>query len=334
LFAIQNIAQDLLHSSTNVFSIDGDRSHVIWFIQPKAGEALPDRTFFFAEGIMGQAQEKCKSLLRLDVSFVISERSVPFSEIDVQYHRLKNLMFKHSGLQNQLFLIDRLQTGAPSDEAVSFKKIAQLKIALERNEKNEFSRLVMELAEVSPNNGAEASWDQAQLYFELVSLAIVTIQQLGMKEEIEARFDLSALLKGVNSATWQRFLDEYRELMAFIFESRSIEWERQGMDIVLQIKEFIAENLHADLSLSRIAEHVSYHPAYLSRLYKQLSGKNLSDDIAEMRLRRVEQLLLDKQLKIHEVGNRAGFDSPRYFTKFFKSHTGLTPQEYRERNGK
>lgn len=335
LFAIQNIAQDLLRSSTNVFSIDGDRTHMIWFIQSKDEEVSPDRTFYIAEGIMGQVQEKCKTMLRLDVSFVVSEQSVSFRETDVQYHRLKNLMFRYSGLQNQLFLVDRPSTGVSPEEMVSFKKIAQLKNALESNGKLEFRRLVMELAEVSSDKDIrEASWNQAQLYFELISLAIVTIQQLGMKAEVEDRFDLSALFKGINAMTWQRFLDEYRELMEYIFDSRSREWERQGMDVVLQIKEFISENLHADLSLTRIAEYVSYHPAYLSRLYKQLSGKNLSDDIAVMRLRRVEQLLLDKQLKIHEVGHRVGFDSPRYFTKFFKSHTGLTPQEYRERNSK
>ena len=29
----------------------------------------------------------------------------------------------------------------------------------------------------------------------------------------------------------------------------------------------------------------------------------------------------------------AGYDNPRYFSKVFKQYTGMTPSEYRERNG-
>lgn len=336
LFAIQNIAQDLLHLSTNVFAIESDRSHIIWFIQPNEGHLLYDRALPYIEGVMGQVQEKSKTLLRLNISIVMSEQFYQLEELDVQFHRLKNMMFRNFGLQNQLFLRDRRSLGEPvlQEETLTIKKIASLKHALEHNQKDTFLRIVMELADVASDGEHDAGWDQAQLYFELVSLAMATIQQLGMKDDIEAHFDLSGMLKGIQSVPWYQFLNEYKEVMRFIFESRSRDWERQGMDIVLQIKDFIAENLQNDLSLTRIAEHVSYHPAYLSRLYKQLSGKNLSDDIAEMRLKKAEQLMLDKQLKINEVGRSVGFDSPRYFTKFFKLHTGLTPQEYRERHVK
>lgn len=335
LFAVQNIAQDLLSPSLNLFSVDTDRSHIIWFIQPANAAAFRDRTVIFAEGMMGQVQDKCKALLKLNVSFVMSDRLVSWRKADVQFYRLKNLMFRHFGLQQQLFLIDRPRSehSAAPDEAGYAKQIAQLKFALEHNQREAFRNGLMQLANPPGGDRPNSTWDRAQLYFSLVALAMETIGQLAMKEEVEARFDLSGLFKEVYSMTWDEFLCLYGELIELVFDCRSREWERQGMNLVLRIRSFIARDLQADLSLTRIAEHVSYHPAYLSRLYKQLSGKSLSDDIAEMRLKRAEQLLTDKQMKIHEIGKSIGFDSPRYFTKFFKAHTGYTPQEFRERTG-
>ncbi|OMF37674.1 hypothetical protein BK133_03790 [Paenibacillus sp. FSL H8-0548] len=333
LFAIQNIAQDLLCQSTNVFSVDSDRSHILWFLQPKDLNISHERLIYYTEGIMGQVQEKCKTLLQLDISLVMSDSIVPFGEIDMQYHRLKNVMFRHFGLQRQIFVTDRKhpQEEECSEKTLPGKRITGLKYALEHNQKHEFLQQVMQLADLSTPLQTDTEWQQAEVYFELVSLALATIQKLDMKYEVESRFDLSSILKGVYSLKWDVFLHEYRDIMAYIFDSRTQEWELQNTDLVLQIKKFIDENLHLDLSLTKIAEHVAYHPAYLSRLYKQLAGKNLSDAITEMRIKRAEQLLLDTSLKVHEIGKAIGFESPRYFTKFFKMNNGFTPQEFRER---
>ncbi|MCQ6559425.1 response regulator [Paenibacillus mendelii] len=333
LFAVQNVAQDLLRPSTSLFSIDIDRSHILWFIQTSTPEASQDRALLFAQGIMGQVQEKCAQLFKLEMSLVISDKFVPFQETHVQYHQLKNKLFRHFGLQNQLFLIDHKQEGQEAGKTVYQHKLAQLKFAIEHNRRAEFRHALMQFEELSGSQSRSASWDRTQLYFTLVSIALDTMRQWDLREEVEARIDLSALFSGPPLESWDRFLALYGELIELLFDKRSREWEQQGMDVIMRIKAFIVQELHADLSLSRIAEYVSYHPAYLSRLYKQLSGRSLSEDIAEMRLKRAEQLLPDKQLKINEIGKTVGFDSPRYFTKFFKSHTGLTPQEFRERSG-
>ncbi|MCU6708066.1 response regulator [Paenibacillus sp. J5C_2022] len=331
LFAVQNISQDLFEPAAHTASVGIDRDHVVWFIQPKVDEEYGERAIYAAEGILGQIQEKCMTLLQLGISMAMGSRFVSFGEADTQYYRLKNLMFRQFGLQPRLFLTDRQPIESRPEAAVlPHKKLAKLKSALDRNDKSMFEETVDEL-ENRLGAGEENVWERTYVYVELVALATHTIQQLGLMKEAEERFELSVLFAGIQ-VPWPRFMDIFRMLMAFAFESRSREWERQGMDVVQLIKTFVSGNLHADLSLTKLAEHVNYHPAYLSRLYKQLSGGNLSDDIALMRLERARELLLDRQLKIHEVGHRIGFDSPRYFTKFFKSHTGLTPQEFRDRS--
>jgi len=46
------------------------------------------------------------------------------------------------------------------------------------------------------------------------------------------------------------------------------------------------------------------------------------------------QLLADDSVSIADVANLVGFDGQSYFTKIFKSITGVSPGTYRERRGK
>ena len=335
LFAIQNISYDLFGSEAVVFSVESDSSHITWFIQPGSWKDSLERLARFTEGIMGKVQEKCASLLKLDVSFVMSEELVSWEEAHIQYHRLKNVLFRHFGLQHQLFLIHRHQREPIKDvKAVHVHvKMEQLKLALEGGHRETFKKSLSEWIDTaSEDAGLYSSWNQTHLYFTLITLAIDVITQWGVREEVEERFDLSVLMMKGYAEPWDTFLHSYNELMELLFELRSHRWEQQGMDVVQKIRAFIDQELDRDLSLTRIAEYVSYHPAYLSRLYKQLSGKSLSEEITELRMERAEVLLLQNDMKIHEVGKSIGFESPRYFTKFFKSHTGVTPQEFREQS--
>ncbi len=103
-------------------------------------------------------------------------------------------------------------------------------------------------------------------------------------------------------------------------------------DPIKQIKLYINEHLPDNLSLACLAELFHFNPSYLSRLFKAETGTNLSDYITEMRVERAKLLLQDYKLKIYDVSSAVGFESPHYFTRFFKKSTGLTPYEYRRKS--
>jgi two-component system response regulator YesN len=69
----------------------------------------------------------------------------------------------------------------------------------------------------------------------------------------------------------------------------------------------------------------------MSRLYKQITGDNLSDTILEKKMLKAEELLIQHPyMKINEVAERTGFHYAAYFAKVFKKRFGLSPQEYRD----
>jgi two-component system response regulator YesN len=94
-------------------------------------------------------------------------------------------------------------------------------------------------------------------------------------------------------------------------------------------KKYISENLDRDLSLIMLSEVVYLNASYLSFLFKQQTGINISDFIKNERIGKSKEMLADSRFKIHEISKMIGYNNPSYFTQFFKKEVGLTPQEYR-----
>jgi AraC-like DNA-binding protein len=75
------------------------------------------------------------------------------------------------------------------------------------------------------------------------------------------------------------------------------------------------------------ALHVS--PAYLGDMLRSLTGQNTQQHIHQHLIEKAKQLLLSTSLSINETAFRLGFEYPQYFSRLFKSKTGLTPAAFR-----
>ncbi|MGM0197713.1 response regulator transcription factor [Enterococcus sp. DIV1314a] len=124
---------------------------------------------------------------------------------------------------------------------------------------------------------------------------------------------------------------EYSKLVSSLFENKG-ESERLA-EITDRVKEYINSNISSDLSLIKLADICFLNPAYLSRVYKQYTGETISEYISRKRIENSKNQLIKPQLKIKEIGNSVGYITPHSFTRFFKKNVGMTPKEYRERNG-
>lgn len=83
------------------------------------------------------------------------------------------------------------------------------------------------------------------------------------------------------------------------------------------------------LGLSALADRVSVTAAHFSRVFKQLTGMNVTDYVNAKRIVRAKELLLGTDDSVDRIAVRCGFDSLPHFHRVFKSLTGLTPGSYR-----
>ena len=97
-----------------------------------------------------------------------------------------------------------------------------------------------------------------------------------------------------------------------------------------RIIEYIDEHIN-DVSLNGVAEHFSVSVAHLSRVFKESVGINFSDYVAEKKLLKAVELLLDDtNYNISDIAKILGYNTPAYFSRKFKERFELTPAMYRK----
>lgn len=100
---------------------------------------------------------------------------------------------------------------------------------------------------------------------------------------------------------------------------------------VKQINEYIAEKYSdPDLNLYRIAEIVERPEKYISQLFKEVTGTNLSDHLEKVRMDHAAILLKRNQHNVDEIASHVGYNSSHSFRRAFKRVMGVSPSSFRQ----
>ncbi len=99
---------------------------------------------------------------------------------------------------------------------------------------------------------------------------------------------------------------------------------------VASVKRYIKEHLSENMSRELLADTVYFTSDYLSHLFKKETGYSLTNYIIHERIEKAKVLLAQNKLSIREVAAACGFDNVSYFSRQFRSMTGMTPREYRK----
>lgn len=101
---------------------------------------------------------------------------------------------------------------------------------------------------------------------------------------------------------------------------------------------YLDQHYMEKLSLASISEALDISRTKLCSMAKRLSGgKTLSRMIAERRIAAAKLLLIKSNQPISEIAGAVGVTDYNYFTKIFRSITGMTPSAFRSQhrhNGK
>jgi two-component system response regulator YesN len=101
-------------------------------------------------------------------------------------------------------------------------------------------------------------------------------------------------------------------------------------EVISKIINYMELNYMREVTISKVAEMLHYHPDYLSRLFKKETGENFSDTLTRIRMQKTLEMLRNPQVKVFEIADRVGIRDSRYFGQMFKKHYGMTPNEFRK----
>lgn len=92
---------------------------------------------------------------------------------------------------------------------------------------------------------------------------------------------------------------------------------------------YIDEHPESQLTLSVLAHRAAVTPAHFSRVFKQLTGMNVTEYVTAKRIVRAKDLLLASDDNIRLIADNCGFESLPHFHRMFKKFTGMTPSAYK-----
>ena len=98
---------------------------------------------------------------------------------------------------------------------------------------------------------------------------------------------------------------------------------------ILEILEFIDENVAGDLSLQTLGAKFFLNKNYLSSLFKKTTGINIHKYIVLKRISKAKALLAEGY-NITETCHLAGFNDYSHFIRAFKSYVNTSPDQYRK----
>ncbi len=125
---------------------------------------------------------------------------------------------------------------------------------------------------------------------------------------------------------WQISKDYIDEVVQKILSGR----KGKNFSIIQKANQYMLEHYDKELSLEEIAKEVCLSPYYFSRFYKEESGMNFSDKLAQIRIDKAKELLKNEEFSIKDVSYMVGYTEPNYFSKIFKKATGYTASEYKK----
>ncbi len=100
---------------------------------------------------------------------------------------------------------------------------------------------------------------------------------------------------------------------------------------ILKAIDYINSHYSEPIGLSNIALYVHLNPEYFSRLFKEETGKNFNNYLAEIRLDKAINLLKNTDMRVNEIAQSVGYPNLSYFSTIFKKHLGVGPFDYRNK---
>lgn len=167
------------------------------------------------------------------------------------------------------------------------------------------------------------------LFEENMRLLLEKIRVL-YKNVIEDDEKLEELIKIYHYCDITSYMNALKEWCGRFSERMKDEFENFGEKQKLQqALAYIQKNFSGDLNMATVSNYVSMNYSMFSSAFKSYTGMNFVSYLKNLRINEAKRLLVETDLRIAEISQRAGYDNEKHFMKTFKSLCGVSPTEFR-----
>ena len=303
---------------------------LLWLLQPEQGADM-HRCMLCARENMELIQEGILNETGMTLAFALHTSAVTADRLSDTYQSLRRRICQGAGVPGMIAL-QPCDARSASSPLLSDTLVSRFREALEHMNESALPGLLDRVTSVFRCAAPMDDPYMLEAFMTVSHLFLSYINRWKLHESVRFPGGLSGLTGVSGFTSWSQTADAFRDLGLSLLRLREGDQGNRSRETVEKIRAHIERSLRDPdaLSLSRISEITYFNPAYLSRLFHQLTGETLSEYISSARIRRANRLLADPELRVSEIAEAVGFSVPANFSRFYRKMTGRSPQEYRD----
>lgn len=177
-----------------------------------------------------------------------------------------------------------------------------------------------------------SNWYMNLLLVELYNIGVKFLMEKGVSPQRMLTDNDHLILNGRASQLLdlQEHLTLLLRFCREIVETAPTQEDNKAAKIVMKMIQYINDHYMNDLYLEQVAAEMNLSAKYISKLFKESTGTNLTEYIHIKRIAEAKKLLGTTALKNDEIAEKVGIVSRSTFFRLFKKYEGITPQDYRK----
>jgi len=158
--------------------------------------------------------------------------------------------------------------------------------------------------------------------------------QSGADEYLSKPFNLDILLLRIEKLIEQQNRRKEKFSQKIEVNPKEITITSLDEQLIQKALDCIEKNMdNPEYSVQQFSLDMGMDRTVLYKKLQSITGLAPSDFMRSIRLKRAAQFLVQGQYPVAEVAEKVGFNTPKYFTKYFKEAFGVTPSQYAQ-NGR
>jgi AraC-type DNA-binding domain-containing proteins len=131
------------------------------------------------------------------------------------------------------------------------------------------------------------------------------------------------------SLMYNIFFELFESQIAKCLTERNAELFGKTYTRFQNVLEYIESNYESKMTLPQIAEIAEMSKGYFCTKFKQMTGKNFTDYLNQLRIEKAVMLLTQEDLSITDIALAVGFEDVNYFCRVFKKYMKQSPSSFK-----
>ncbi len=98
-------------------------------------------------------------------------------------------------------------------------------------------------------------------------------------------------------------------------------------NLITKICQYVSQNYMSDVSIDKMGDVFNITPTYLSRVFREKTGRKYIEYVTGIRMERAREFLQSGKYSIREISELVGYTSEKHFSRTYKKYYGISPSQ-------